>query len=79
MHLLEKLSNYFPRSPLDTATDGQLKMAKRARGKNSKGNDNQKVYINNFEFEGARTNNEKTERNFFIPGRMHAVYFLYVW
>lgn len=71
----EKLSNYFLRSPLDTATDGQLKMAKRARGKNSKGNDNQKAYINNFEFEGARTKNEKTARNFFILGRRHEYIF----
>lgn len=79
MHLPEKLSNYFLRSPLDTGTDGQRKMAKRARGKNSKGNDNQKAYINNFEFEAERTKNEKTARNFFIPGRVAAVYFLYSW
>lgn len=54
-------------------------MAKRARGKNSKGNDNQKAYINNFEFEAARTKNEKTARNIFIPGRVAAIYFLYFW
>lgn len=34
-------------------------MAKRARGKNSEGNDNQKAYINNFEFEAARTKKKR--------------------